>query len=198
MPAMSATTAGASDARRLLAYGFLGLPLAFAALPIYVHVPRYYADSAGVPLALLGALQQIALRLRGDVGGVLDLANIVGQQGTRQAGFANIGVRQQAPLNALLVGAVCSCSGGGIGCGDNGGGVFCGHIVSGSFRRWRRPPAGRGSRIAGQTLATARCALACAGARRRCAGRSRCSRAKAGLARPGGGAAGIPGPQLRG
>ena len=53
---MSATTEGASDARRLLAYGFLGLPLAFAALPIYVHVPRYYADSAGVPLALLGAL----------------------------------------------------------------------------------------------------------------------------------------------
>lgn len=56
MPALSATTVGASDARRLLAYGFLGLPLAFAALPIYVHVPRYYADSAGVPLALLGAL----------------------------------------------------------------------------------------------------------------------------------------------
>ena len=24
-----------------LAYGVLGLPLAFAALPIYVHVPRY-------------------------------------------------------------------------------------------------------------------------------------------------------------
>ena len=38
------------NARRLLAYGFLGLPLAFAALPIYVHVPRYYAESAGLPL----------------------------------------------------------------------------------------------------------------------------------------------------
>ena len=32
-----------------LRYGLLGLPLAFAALPIYVHVPRYYADSVGVP-----------------------------------------------------------------------------------------------------------------------------------------------------
>ena len=53
---MSVTSVSASNARRLLAYGFLGLPLAFAALPIYVHVPRYYADSAGVPLALLGAL----------------------------------------------------------------------------------------------------------------------------------------------
>ena len=56
MPAISVTSVSASNARRLLAYGFLGLPLAFAALPIYVHVPRYYADSAGVPLALLGAL----------------------------------------------------------------------------------------------------------------------------------------------
>lgn len=41
---------------RVLAYGVLGLPLAFAALPIYVHVPRYYADVAGVELALLGAV----------------------------------------------------------------------------------------------------------------------------------------------
>lgn len=41
---------------RILAYGLLGLPLAFAALPIYVHVPRYYAEVAGMPLALLGAI----------------------------------------------------------------------------------------------------------------------------------------------
>ncbi|WP_265946440.1 MFS transporter [Dechloromonas sp. A34] len=40
----------------VLAYGLLGLPLAFAALPIYVHVPRYYAEVAGMPLALLGAI----------------------------------------------------------------------------------------------------------------------------------------------
>jgi len=39
---------------RVLAYGLLGLPLAFAALPIYVHVPRFYADVAGMELALLG------------------------------------------------------------------------------------------------------------------------------------------------
>ena len=39
---------------RILAYGLLGLPLAFAALPIYVHVPRFYAETAGLPLALLG------------------------------------------------------------------------------------------------------------------------------------------------
>ena len=42
--------------RRILAYGLLGLPLAFAALPIYVHVPRYYAEATGMPLALLGAI----------------------------------------------------------------------------------------------------------------------------------------------
>lgn len=39
-----------------LAYGVLGLPLAFAALPIYVHVPRYYAETAGMELALLGGI----------------------------------------------------------------------------------------------------------------------------------------------
>ena len=41
---------------RILAYGLLGLPLAFAALPIYVHVPRFYAEAAGMNLALLGAI----------------------------------------------------------------------------------------------------------------------------------------------
>jgi Na+/melibiose symporter-like transporter len=41
---------------RALSYGLLGLPLAFAALPIYVHVPRYYAETAGMELAVLGAI----------------------------------------------------------------------------------------------------------------------------------------------
>jgi Na+/melibiose symporter-like transporter len=41
---------------RVLAYGALGLPLAFAALPIYVHVPRFYAETAGMGLSLLGAI----------------------------------------------------------------------------------------------------------------------------------------------
>ena len=41
---------------RILAYGLLGLPLAFAALPIYVHVPRFYAEVTGMSLALLGAI----------------------------------------------------------------------------------------------------------------------------------------------
>lgn len=40
----------------VLAYGAFGLPLAFAALPIYVHVPRLYADGLGLPLALVGAV----------------------------------------------------------------------------------------------------------------------------------------------
>lgn len=41
---------------RILAYGALGLPLAFAALPIYVHVPRFYAEVTGMPLAWLGLI----------------------------------------------------------------------------------------------------------------------------------------------
>lgn len=42
--------------RQLLAYGALGLPLAMAALPVYVHVPRLYAEAAGMSLGLLGGL----------------------------------------------------------------------------------------------------------------------------------------------
>ena len=40
----------------LVSYGALGLPLAFAALPIYVHVPRLYAEGLGLSLALVGAV----------------------------------------------------------------------------------------------------------------------------------------------
>lgn len=40
----------------VLAYGVLGLPLAFAALPIYVHVPRLYAEGLGLSLAVVGAV----------------------------------------------------------------------------------------------------------------------------------------------
>lgn len=39
-----------------LSYGGLGLPLAFAALPLYVVLPNHYASVYGVPLALLGAV----------------------------------------------------------------------------------------------------------------------------------------------
>ncbi|WP_228273791.1 MFS transporter [Rhodocyclus tenuis] len=41
---------------RRLAYGALGLPLAMAALPIYVHAPRLWAESTGMSLGLLGGL----------------------------------------------------------------------------------------------------------------------------------------------
>ncbi len=40
--------------RNALAYGLLGLPLAFAALPLYVILPNHYAKQFGVPLAALG------------------------------------------------------------------------------------------------------------------------------------------------
>jgi glycoside/pentoside/hexuronide:cation symporter, GPH family len=44
------------SAPRLAAYGLLGLPLAMAALPLYVHLPKFYGDDLGMPLALLGAI----------------------------------------------------------------------------------------------------------------------------------------------
>ncbi len=47
-------------AKHWLAYGALGLPLAMAALPVYVHVPRLYADEVGLNLALLGLILLVA------------------------------------------------------------------------------------------------------------------------------------------
>ncbi len=40
----------------LLAHAALGLPLAMMALPVYVLVPRFYADETGLALATIGAL----------------------------------------------------------------------------------------------------------------------------------------------
>jgi Na+/melibiose symporter-like transporter len=41
---------------QLAAYGALGLPLAAAALPVYVHLPNLYGSVLGMNLALLGAV----------------------------------------------------------------------------------------------------------------------------------------------
>lgn len=58
--AVAATNAAVcSDAftpRNGFAYGLLGLPLAFVALPLYVILPNHYAREFGVPLATLGAI----------------------------------------------------------------------------------------------------------------------------------------------
>jgi Na+/melibiose symporter-like transporter len=43
-----------------LRYGLLGLPLAFVALPLYVHLPNVYASRYGVSLATLGAVLLLA------------------------------------------------------------------------------------------------------------------------------------------
>jgi Na+/melibiose symporter-like transporter len=45
---------------QLAAYGALGLPLAAAALPVYVHLPNLYGGVLGMNLALLGAVLLVA------------------------------------------------------------------------------------------------------------------------------------------
>ncbi|MDH4060741.1 MAG: MFS transporter [Aquincola sp.] len=49
-------TTALSDVRSGVAYGALGLPLAFVALPLYIVLPNHYATAFGVPLAALGIL----------------------------------------------------------------------------------------------------------------------------------------------
>lgn len=61
------TTATAALAHRLpaptlFAYGAFGIPLAMAALPLYVHLPKFYGDHLGLDLTLLGGVL-LALRL---------------------------------------------------------------------------------------------------------------------------------------
>lgn len=46
--------------RQGVAYGLLGLPLAFVALPLYVMLPHHYAQQHGVPLATLGLVLLLA------------------------------------------------------------------------------------------------------------------------------------------
>ena len=53
-PAESATTRVSTW--RLLAYSLTSIPLAMAALPIYVHVPKFYADVVGLNLVSIGGL----------------------------------------------------------------------------------------------------------------------------------------------
>lgn len=55
---MSASAGNASpiSAWRLFAYGLTAVPLAMAALPIYVHVPKFYADVMGLNLVAIGGL----------------------------------------------------------------------------------------------------------------------------------------------
>jgi Na+/melibiose symporter-like transporter len=43
-----------------ISYGAMGLPLAFVALPLYVHLPNYYASNFGISLATLGAILLLA------------------------------------------------------------------------------------------------------------------------------------------
>ena len=46
----------------LVAYGAFGMPLAMAALPLYVHLPKFYGEHFGVGLTALGGLL-LVLRL---------------------------------------------------------------------------------------------------------------------------------------
>ena len=50
------------DLLRTAAYGLFAMPLAMAALPLYVHLPKFYGGTLGVDLALLGAVL-LVLRL---------------------------------------------------------------------------------------------------------------------------------------
>lgn len=56
----AAGSATSIPAWRLVAYGATAMPLAMAALPIYVHVPKFYADVMGLNLMAIGGLLLLA------------------------------------------------------------------------------------------------------------------------------------------
>ncbi len=62
IPAAAPAPVAALPVATLATYGIFGMPLAMAALPVYVHLPKYYGGTLGVDLTLLGLLL-LALRL---------------------------------------------------------------------------------------------------------------------------------------
>ncbi len=50
------------SATQLASYGLFGLPLSLVALPIYVYVPKFYSDSFGLSLEIIGIIL-LAVRL---------------------------------------------------------------------------------------------------------------------------------------
>jgi Na+/melibiose symporter-like transporter len=48
------------NARALSAYGALGLPLAMAMLPVYIISPKFYGDTLGVDITILGVMLFLA------------------------------------------------------------------------------------------------------------------------------------------
>lgn len=90
--------AAALPPRAGLAYGALGLPLAFLALPLYVSLPQHYAQNHGVPLALLG----LVLLLTRSADALLD--PLIGQGVDRLFGRSLGAVRGLALLAGLVLG----------------------------------------------------------------------------------------------
>ena len=57
---MSADNTAALRWPQYAAYGVLGFPLAFAALPLYVHLPHFYVEHVGLSLATMGMVLLMA------------------------------------------------------------------------------------------------------------------------------------------
>jgi len=75
----------------------MGLPLAFVALPLYVHLPNYYATQFGMSLALLGVLLLVAR--------VFDAVTdpLLGRLTDHGFGVSNTRVRHMAAVAGVLL-----------------------------------------------------------------------------------------------
>lgn len=80
--------------RQGLSYGLLGLPLAFAALPLYVALPHHYASQLGLSLAA--------------VGGLIMLVRLLDAALEPLIGLACDRLFARSVRSVLLVGAVCA------------------------------------------------------------------------------------------
>jgi Na+/melibiose symporter-like transporter len=93
-------TAAMLTSPAIVAYGALGLPLAFAALPLYVHVPRLYAGDVGVSLATVGAVLLAARVVDAVTDPLIGWASdrVAGRRGLILAGLLLLGVGLPALL----------------------------------------------------------------------------------------------------
>ena len=87
----------------LISYGAFALPLAMVALPIYVYLPQFYAERAGLSLALIGSVLLTARVAAAFIDPLLGAWIARGQAGASNAAGTSTGYARYVVLGLPLL-----------------------------------------------------------------------------------------------